>query len=994
MQYAAPPTWLRPAPTPTSAPSPDGLPVRVVFFDEQTRAGEGGVDIYSNYRLKVLTPPGLEVGNLTRSWNPSTDDLVVHSLKIIRGGHVIDVLAKNKFRVIERENNLAYAMLDGTLTATLQVPGLQVGDELEFATTLRRRDPTFGGNVSGGIVLPAVGGPGVYRVRLVWPKGEALSWRATPDLGPLTVQTRGPEREIVDELRDPTTSPLADGAPARFNIRRLVEFSEFRTWGDVAHALWPVFASAETLAPTSPIRAEVAKIASSAADPAARAEAALQLVQDRVRYVFVGLDGGAYRPATADETWSRRFGDCKAKTVLLIALLRQLGIESEAVLVNSAGGDGLDKRLPTPAAFDHVLVRIQIEGKTYWLDGTRQGDRRLTALPPAPSRWSLALREGPTDLAAITAEPPILPQQSIVLDVDASAGFTVPAKVREERAIRGDGVWATRTQLSSLSAEDAQRAVKAYIHEDEPWIDPATASWRYDEVQGTLILVITGEARPAWQGNDQNGHSLAVYNAGFAPPSELKRPKEQDQAAPWLTEFPDYKRWTTIIRLPPSTAKWQWSYSALPSNVRLGGVSYQREASLTDGVLRTTMSRRVYLSEITPDQAQEVNDGIASFDNNVSQVYQVTTPPSPPIDPDLAAASKIEDPKLLTAAGERLLLKQRIDEAIACFDKALSADPKFAQALAKKGDALADKNNFEGALKLFDAASAADPKIELRSARASALTKMGRKGDAAAIWDAIATTNPENSVLMYYAARGRYYAGDKDRGLAIVDEGLRASPGELHLLQLRSVLEGYSGRFDAALADADEVIRRQPEVAANFVNRAFVLSLQHRYSEALEDIEEAWRMAPLDEGILVSQTNLLDRIGRKAEEMEVLDSWAAWDKTGIALNSRCWARAKQNVDLAKAEIDCAAAVKAAPGVASYWDSYALVALRRDRLDEALERYGRALSLNPKLAQSLYGRGVVKLRQGDEVGGAADIAAARTIAPTAGKELEEAGVAPS
>ena len=42
-------------------------------------------------------------------------------------------------------------------------------------------------------------------------------------------------------------------------------------------------------------------------------------------------------------------------------------------------------------------------------------------------------------------------------------------------------------------------------------------------------------------------------------------------------------------------------------------------------------------------------------------------------------------------------------------------------------------------------------------------------------------------------------------------------------------------------------------------------------------------------------------------------------------------------------------------------------------------YGSALRLDPKLASSLYGRELARVRKGDAAGGNADIAAAKTIA---------------
>src|SRR4029079_8794757 len=130
-------------------------------------------------------------------------------------------------------------------------------------------------------------------------------------------------------------------------------------------------------------------------DPVERAEAALQLVEGQIRYVFVGLDGGNYLPARADDTWQRRFGDCKAKTVLLLALLRELGCQAEPALLDSKGGDGTDKRLPSPGLFDHVLVRANVHRKKYRLRRPRLGDRPLDMLPPLAAEWALPMSARP-----------------------------------------------------------------------------------------------------------------------------------------------------------------------------------------------------------------------------------------------------------------------------------------------------------------------------------------------------------------------------------------------------------------------------------------------------------------------------------------------------------------------------------------------------------------------------------------------------------------------
>ena len=71
-------------------------------------------------------------------------------------------------------------------------------------------------------------------------------------------------------------------------------------------------------------------------------------------------------------TWSMRYGDCKAKTLLLLAMLREMGIEAEAVAVASSTGDAVPGMLPMPGAFD-MSSSTRSRRHDYWLDGTSSG---------------------------------------------------------------------------------------------------------------------------------------------------------------------------------------------------------------------------------------------------------------------------------------------------------------------------------------------------------------------------------------------------------------------------------------------------------------------------------------------------------------------------------------------------------------------------------------------------------------------------------------------
>jgi hypothetical protein len=621
--YGPAPAWVTASPAPTDAPDPAGAPARFVYADWQVHLGPKGREAYTAYRMKLLTAQGLAAGAISSTWDPASDEVTIHRLNIIRGEQVIDVLKIGKFQIIQRENNLEHSMLDGQLTATLQAPGLRVGDEIEFAMTVRRSDPTFGNRAGDVIQLPLLTAPGAFRARLLWPKTDAVQLRAADGSPEPVVRTLGAEVEHVFELRDPDSVVLTENAPTRYNIRRLVQYSSYASWAEVSNMIAPLFDKASTLAPGSAVAAEAARIAASTSDPVARTEAALALVQEQVRYVYVGLDGGNYRPATAEETWERRFGDCKAKTALLLALLRELGVPAEATLVSSTGGDGIETLLPSPQLFDHVLVRATIGGKLYWLDGTRPGDARLSHIPPPPFTWVLPLRPGAVTLEKVPFEAPREPSLDEILRVDASAGFDKKATFDIRRTVRGDEAMLFAKRIAILAPQDATRALSAMWRSEYNSVEPRTVDWKYDDVANVLVFTMTGEGLVDWEGSDRTGQVLSIYNSGFYPPTDLRRPAEQDQTAPALVEeFPSYKCYTTLVKLPPKTDRFDWDYQARPMDQRIGGTHYWRLVGLRDGVMRVTRASRVYQPELSAEEVKAAADAIPTFDNKVPRVFQ------------------------------------------------------------------------------------------------------------------------------------------------------------------------------------------------------------------------------------------------------------------------------------------------------------------------------------------------------------------------------------
>lgn len=609
------PRWVKtsdPLPVPAEA---SGL-VFVRNQDIQVHLDEQGQLHYTGYRIKILHANALQAGNLSIAWDPASGAAVVHSIKVHRGSEVIDALNDTTFEILRREDQLEAAMLDGTLTAVARIADLRVGDELEFAHTVRFKDPTVGNKDAGLLYLPPVTPPGRYRMGLSWDEGQQPTIKMTDDLTPVAQKD---ERAVEIRFDNPVNLTPANDAPPRFYWQRIVEFSDYPQWSEISRRFAPLYDKASNLSASSSIKKEASRIAAAHVAALDRATAALKLVQQDVRYIYVGLDGGNLTPATADETWQRRYGDCKGKTVLLLALLAELGIEAEPVLANNAGNDdGLNERLPNPQMFDHVLVRARIDGKVYYLDGTLPPVAQPSPAPTLPYRWILPLTAEGSDIERLEWRPPNVPDEVTLFEIDARAGFDQPARISRTTIVRGIDGLRQQVQFSSVTPAELLSGMRQQAIGDT-WQTIEEAKWKYDQKAQASVLTISGTGKVDWDDDGEGARSIALPGGGFSPPNKRLRAADQDQNLPYFNKS-EYSCFVTTVRIPSNTKIDHWaSKSGFSTN--LFGRNYYRAFSFKDGSVRMVRGSRVEQQEIDAVIAKRDNERIASFDNSMGYIF-------------------------------------------------------------------------------------------------------------------------------------------------------------------------------------------------------------------------------------------------------------------------------------------------------------------------------------------------------------------------------------
>jgi tetratricopeptide (TPR) repeat protein len=547
---------------------------------------------------------------------------------------------------------------------------------------------------------------------------------------------------------------------------------------------------------------------------------------------------GGLVPANAETTWSRRFGDCKAKTALLLAILHELGIDAEPVLVNAAAGDAVADRLPMIGSFNHVLVRAHVGGKDRWLDGTRSGDTSLDRLQIPKFGWGLPLVDKAT-LVRIMPLPLDSPDSEVRIAIDASAGIFTPAAVTIEQVLRGDGAVAFNNGYSQLSADQQteflHKAAKDYF--DSIGGDSSTVA--FDKSGGELRISTKGTAKLDWEDG-----WYAVPDTSIAYDPDFERPAGPRHDVPFATDYPNFNKRLVTIKLPSGFATHQ---SKLPQPVHetLTGIEYDRTINLTGDVLKVESSERTVAPEVPYKTAVAAAPRLKALNNDDVYLRVPSGYVASAQDLISRAGEKPASAQDFIDRGLMMLDASKFDQAIADFDGALGLDPKNVWALADRGIARIWKRNFDEAAKDLAAVEAVDPRNSvLLRAKGLRAEIQGDLKTAVEFYSKSLEQEPGNSFALARRGEAQQMQGKMAEALKDYDALVARNPKSENALAIRATALASLGRFAAAEGDIRSALAINPNSAPAYDARGKIASVQGDMAGAVEAYTQELRIAP------------------------------------------------------------------------------------------------------------------------------------------------------
>lgn len=569
------PAWVKPVEMPSEKSSLTEQARQGIYYllvDTQVRVDATGRQSFRRIAMQALNEKGVEsAANLELRFDPSYERLQLHRITVHRAGQRSERLASTALRVLQREKELDYLIYDGSKTLNAFLEDIRVGDVVEYAYTLSGSNPVFEGRHFGQFDLQWSSPVAKLYARLSWPAGRPVNFKLL-NKAPAAKQTsRDGQDEYEWQQNGLAALSLDNDVPSWYDPYQAVQWGEFASWAEVARWALPLYRVPDRLSPA--LQAEVKRIAGKFSQPAQRAAEALRLVQREVRYLGVEVGVGSHAPNPPSQVFERRFGDCKDKTLLTLTLFKALGLQARAALVHTQMRQGIEGLLPRPSAFNHVIVRADIDGKSYWLDPTRNTQPgELDQMAQSNFGRALLVDAKTQALESVASSPAMQQWRRVNVLLDVRAGLDKAVSMTVKTELQGLSAEQQRALLAGENPKELQQRYLNYYARSYPGLKVVKPFETKDLPGSNRMELLEFYEIPNFFTRSETAHRL---EAGLEVPellSYLQAPRDTIRTAPLALAYPQEIEHVIELMLPEA-----WTFKDEEQLIEDPGFSLSRK---------------------------------------------------------------------------------------------------------------------------------------------------------------------------------------------------------------------------------------------------------------------------------------------------------------------------------------------------------------------------------------------------------------------------------
>ena len=297
-----------------------------------------------------------------------------------------------------------------------------------------------------------------------------------------------------------------DMPPLYTQVER-IHYSTAESWEEISRWYWEI---------SAPHLAKTTEAMTNKVDEVGHDIAKLyKWVAQEIRYMGLTMEDKSpgYAPHDIDITFNNRYGVCRDKAGLLVAMLRIAGFEAYPVLIHN--GAKQDPDVPMPY-FNHAIVAVKKDGEIILMDPTDESSRDLMPSYLSDKSYLIATPEGDP----LRTSPVVSPREnSLVIEshglLESSGAILLDTKI----AFNGINDNAFRSGLVRKNKTEQQNLFQRIFRDRYPGAEMMKCEISPADLQDTSVpLTVEIVARipdMVIRGETRNELSLPLFSRSF-----------------------------------------------------------------------------------------------------------------------------------------------------------------------------------------------------------------------------------------------------------------------------------------------------------------------------------------------------------------------------------------------------------------------------------------------------------------------------------------------
>jgi len=219
------------------------------------------------------------------------------------------------------------------------------------------------------------------KFKVAFPQDYTLRYKAYNYQGGPQEQIEKGEKSFIWELKNQPAiegeyasppwyeiTPAVFIAPTKFEVQGYV--GDMSTWKDFGKFRQALLGGRDVL--PEAIRQKVHQLTDGVSDTREKVTRLYRFMQDNTHYISIQLGIGGWQPFDASYVAAKKYGDCKALSNFMGALLKEAGIKACYTVIKAGSGKTAFRDNFPSNQFNHAILCVVDKADTIWLECTSQ----------------------------------------------------------------------------------------------------------------------------------------------------------------------------------------------------------------------------------------------------------------------------------------------------------------------------------------------------------------------------------------------------------------------------------------------------------------------------------------------------------------------------------------------------------------------------------------------------------------------------------------------